>query len=335
MHLPIFRITPLALIGAFAVLSISVASIQFQKISQHKVAFGVYDPNGNFSQKSVLIEHQFVTWRLDNATEFIAAIKKARQASRFPMITIEPWPWEWNGMTSETLFQDIISGKYDSTLELIFKAAQQEAPKKILIRWGHEMERVGQYPWSKEDSKGYIAAYRYVVDFSRNIGITNIFWIWSPAGNKEAEKYWPGKEYVDAIGVSVYATKEWNESDNYDSVLPFEKLMVEKYWFAKRYRKPLIIAEVGVNDISNKKEAWLTAAMKSLSNFPEVKAWVYFNQIQPEIVPLLFSQPNWELTHQQVEILAYSWKEFNNERLSNKNIDEYLESNLAVLPATF
>jgi len=63
------------------------------------------------------------------------------------MVILEP-PWEWNGMTSETLFQDIISGKYDSTLELIFKTAQQEAPKKFLLdgvmRWRKSVNIPGQ-----------------------------------------------------------------------------------------------------------------------------------------------------------------------------------------------
>lgn len=288
------------------------------------VAFGAYDPDKNFQQQNVLIEHKFTPWRLDNATEFIAAVKEARAANKFPMVTVEPWPWNWNWMTSETLFQDILSGKYDSTLQIIFKAAQQEAPSRILVRWGHEMEIVGQYPWAKEDSNGYIAAYRYVVEFSRKMGVTNILWVWSPAGNKEAKYYWPGPEYVDYIGVSVYADMEWDKAAGYAKTRSFEDIMAEKYWFAESYSKPMIVAEVGVNDFSEHKEPWLAAAVKSLTKFPEIKCWVYFNQIQPAIVPVSYGKPHWELTQKQVKILADSWEEFNDGRVSSKNIDEFL-----------
>ncbi|NET32133.1 MAG: hypothetical protein F6K19_09030, partial [Cyanothece sp. SIO1E1] len=43
------------------------------------VALGAYDPDGNFNQADVLIEHQFVTWRLDNANELVTALQRAKQ----------------------------------------------------------------------------------------------------------------------------------------------------------------------------------------------------------------------------------------------------------------
>lgn len=196
-----------------------------------------------------------------------------------------------------------------------------------MLRWGHEMEMVGQYPWAKEDSKGYIAAYRYIIEFSRKMGVKNIFWVWSPAGNKEANLYWPGDEYVDYIGVSVYASKALDKATGYAQTRSFEKLMSEKYWFGERYNKPMIVAEFGVSDDVEHKEAWLSDAVTDLNKFPKVKCWIYFNQIQPKIVPFPIGQPNWELSHNQVKTLAGYWKEFNNGRLSSENIDEFLESN--------
>lgn len=86
---------PGALLPTPARLAPSITSLQ------NKMAFGVYDPKGSFKQEQVLIEHKFTPWRLNNATEFTAAIKAARQTRRFPMVTLEPWPWEWNGMTSD------------------------------------------------------------------------------------------------------------------------------------------------------------------------------------------------------------------------------------------
>lgn len=323
------KISRLVFVGAIATFILCLGLMKFQETFQPEVAFGVYDFNRNFSQKYVLIEHQFVTWQLDEATEFVAAVKKARQANRFPMITLESWPWEQKGMTSETLFQDIVSGKYDSTLELIFKAAKQEAPHKILLRWGHEMEVVGQYPWSKEDAKAYIASYRYIVEFSRKIGAKNILWVWSPAGHMYANRYWPGDEYVDYTGVSIYASRALDRILGYAETRSFEKLMTERYWLAERYQKSMIVAEVGVSDDVENKKAWLTDAVTALTKFPKIKCWVYFDAIHPKFVQFPTGRPNWSLSEREVEVLVDSWKEFNNDRLSNKNIDKYIESNLA------
>ena len=126
-------------------LSFEVAALTTKSDS----ALGVYDPDRAFDRaEAVLIEHHFVTWRPDNADELTVALDRAKQAHRLPMITLESWPWEWNGMGRDTLLQDIVAGKYDPTLRRIFQVMQQHSPQPILIRWGHEMEIVGQYPWS-------------------------------------------------------------------------------------------------------------------------------------------------------------------------------------------
>ena len=297
-------------------------------------ALGVYDPDRAFDRsEDVLIEHHFVTWRPDNADELIVALDRAKQANRLPMITLESWPWEWNGMGRETLLQDIVAGKYDPTLRRIFQVIQQQSPQPILIRWGHEMEIVGQYPWSTDNPKAYIAAYRYIVDFARETGTDNLVWVWSPAGNKTAQKYWPGKSYVDAIGISIYANKAWNYK-NQQKVPSFKQLLLEKYWLVKRYQEPLIAAEVGVAGTKAEKEQWIADAMQTLPSFTEIKAWIYFNQVQPDIVPLPIGQPHWELDRDRIALLLHHWQKISNRSLSPQTIDEYFSQESSHSPAS-
>jgi len=60
-------------------------------LSPSQIALGVYDPSGSFAnQSTVQIEHYFVPWRLDDAKELTAALEDAKQAKRFPLITLEP-----------------------------------------------------------------------------------------------------------------------------------------------------------------------------------------------------------------------------------------------------
>lgn len=285
--------------------------IEFSPNNKKPVALGIYDPADNFTEISdILIEHHFVTWRLNNTEELVTALNEIKQAHRFPLITLESWAWEWNNMTKETLFNDIINGKYDQTLKQVFTVFLAAKPQQILFRWGHEMEIVDQYPWSKKDAKSFIQAYHYIHDFADKMEVNNLIWIWSPAGFPNAINYWVGRKYVDYIGLSIYATKEWNQSENQDKIPSFNQLMSAKYWFSKKYEKPLFLAEVGVNGNEAEKSQWLRDAIANLSKFPQVKAWIYFNQIQPHIVPLEIGFPNWELNEEQIKILLESWRKY-------------------------
>lgn len=281
--------------------------VMYYPIVKPRIALGIYDPKGDFkSATSILLDHHFVTWRLDNTFELDAALQQAKDANRIPLITLEPWAWNWEGMTRETLLWDIVAGKYDATLHQIFLTLKKEAPQKILLRWAHEMEMVDQYPWSKREANDYVAAYHHVVGVARQMEVTNVLWVWSPAGNQEAKYYFPGDAYVDYVGVSIYATKAWNWYET-TRLRPFQELMAEKYWVARRYQKPMIVAEVGVDGTDAEQSQWLAQMVTHLNQFPQVRGIVYFNQIQPEIVPLTIGQPNWELKPNSVAQLLQAW----------------------------
>jgi beta-mannanase len=271
-----------------------------------QAVLGVYDPAQMFQHSAVTIEHHFVPWRPHHAQELQNALQQIQKNQRSPMISLEPWPWNIPGMTRESLLQDIVAGKYDATIDRSLKTIQQLAPTEVLLRWGHEMDVVGQYPWSVADASLYIAAYRHMVLRSRQLGINNIRWVWSPAGNQNAVHYWPGEDVVDIVGISIYATIEWHP-DGHNSLPSFARLMREKYGFAQRWHKPVMVAEVGVNAAPAEQKVWLTQAIQQLGKFPKVIAWVYFNQIQPEIVPLAIGQPDWSLKPEQAEYLAQKW----------------------------
>jgi cellulose synthase (UDP-forming) len=175
-----------------------------------------------------------------------------------------------------------------------------------VIRWAHEMEMVGQYPWGIADGKLYVAAYRYLHQRAQQLGLRNLVWIWSPAGNRNALDYWPGADVVDWVGISIYATPEWHP-DGSGHLPSFQRLMDEKYHLVEPLGKPVIVAEVGVNASPQETQRWLSEAISQLTQFPRLIGWVYFNQIQPDVVPLTIGQPNWSLPEAQVDYLVKHW----------------------------
>jgi cellulose synthase (UDP-forming) len=282
-------------------------SVWFSTLSQPSPALlGAYDPTHLFQDPSVVFEHHFVPWRPDHAHELVTALQQTRRNHRIPMITLEPWPWNSHGMERSTLLPDILAGRYDETLDRALRTIQAVTPQQVVLRWAHEMEIVGQYPWSVQDAKLYVAAYRYIHQRARQLGVNNLIWLWSPAGNRNSVDYWPGKDVVDWVGISIYATPEWNP-DGSGELPSFQRLMQQKYDLVRQWRKPVIVAEVGVNAVPQKQQQWLSQAINHLSQFPQLMGWIYFNQIQPEIVPLPIGQPNWSLQSEQVDYLVKNW----------------------------
>jgi len=258
-----------------------------------KVAIGAYDPEGRLNGLPLEVQHSYVVWFLpDGLTE---AVEAARQMKRFPLISVEPWPLLINNLTAETLLQDINNGYYDQYIHKLAQASKEQFPQIILLRWGHEMEMTGLYPWSQGDPKAYIAAYHRVVDIFREEKVHNVRWVWSPAGNSGAVDYYPGDSYVDYIGVTILADERWDEAAGFSSLRSFETLLQEKYWLAERFAKPLIITEVGVS-IGNEveKEIWLRQAEASFSKYPLVVAFVYFNAVNAH-VSLDNYRPDWSV----------------------------------------
>ena len=280
----------------------------FSRTLQDRVLLGVYDPAHTFEDsRAIAIDHHFVPWRRNDTSELSSALQQSVSSHHLPMITLESWPWNWNGLTDETLLKDITSGKYDLTLTQIFEVLEAYSYQTILFRWGHEMEITDQYPWSKAQADDYIAAYRHIFELGHTMETSHLLWMWSPAGNEDAENYWPGDRYVDCVGISIYAAKAWNEK-NPGELPSFQTLMEQKYWPASRYDKPMMVAEVGVEGSAAEKNDWLSAAVDSLPNFPKINAWVYFNQRQPDIVPLDIGQVDWQISADTADVLMRRWR---------------------------
>jgi len=277
-------------------------------LPEEDVLLGVYDPNQAFRQAPVGIEQVFISWRRNDAREFTSAVEGIRQGGRLPLVTIEPWPFEIYGLTQRTLLKDIVNGRYDRSIRLLAQAAAAQSPQVILMRWGHEMELTGLYPWSQKDPEGYISAYRHFVEIFREEGTTNVQWVWSPAGNRSCQLYWPGAEYVDFIGVATLASEEWDRNAGFVETRSFATLMREKYRNVQEYGKPIIAAEVGVSMSDPESEsAWLVEAVESLGEFPKLKGWVYFNAYQS---PNAFGvDEHWELNKHQIPVLMGAWNQ--------------------------
>lgn len=114
------------------------------------------------------------------------------------------------------LFADVLAGRYDDYLTRFFTKAAAH-PGRVVIRFAHEMNGSG-YPWcvgyrgtggsSVRDAAEFVATWRYVVDFQRRLGASNISWAWcimsTDKGGVPAEQLYPGDAWVDVLAMDLY-----------------------------------------------------------------------------------------------------------------------------------
>jgi len=259
---------------------------------------GAYDPGSSLANTSTLsYDHYFVSW--DMATQWISGVNQhqallqdlagSQSRGRQPIVTLEPWASA--GMNSANLLQDIVAGRYDSNIQWAC-ADIATYPGTVIVRWGHEMENLtGRYPWATSNSGAYISAYRYVVDKCRAIA-PNALYMWSPAGNRNLPSYWPGANYVDLVGLSVYDYPAW-EVSYYGYNRTFHENFGERYGYVAGYGKPIFIAEFGATGSTSVE--WLSSALADMANFPLLQAAVFFNAQDPVGWGANFPAPDWRV----------------------------------------
>ena len=231
------------------------------------ITLGVYDNAQTMTGKPLAYEEVFVDqssaegWVGTNRQSVYDFATAAWAKGRTPIISIEPF--------SGDPLDEIVSGKRDKELaNIASQLARYGGP--AIIRWGHEPEK-SRYPWGGKPAAKYILAYRYVVDYLRKYNPEQkLSFMWSPVGNADGTKYYPGSHYVDYVGCSVFNTK--NRS--------FAETFAPKYQTLAQYCKPIIIAECGVQ-AKHDQAAWVAGLKASASQFPLLKSVIYFNALDP------------------------------------------------------
>lgn len=226
-------------------------------------------------------------------------VRRSYGDGRPVLLSIEPWPLE--GRSKDTLLEDITAGDYDPVIDQLAKSISSLG-QPILLRFGHEMDITGLYPWADAQPDAYVAAYRHFVDRCRRQGLDNAIWVWSPGGTLAALDYYPGDQYVDYVGTTILEYSGWESDAGYATPRPISTLIEEKYQLLKDLDKPIILAETGIAIESTLKKEALIDIVDVIDRYPLVRAIVYFNSRNPE-TPLNTDRPDWSLTDQDIAVL--------------------------------
>jgi cellulose synthase (UDP-forming) len=223
--------------------------------------------------KTPYIQHTFVDWRDDHYLAY--ALARTLQAGNTPLITIEP-RGESDG---SVLLQEIASGAYDAQLNKLTNIIAA-ANSPVYIRFAHEMELAELYSWGDREPRLYIDAYKYVMKKFEDKNSENVYTVWSPAGNKGAEVYYPGDEYVDIIGTTILYDEYWYGKY---FVPRFNQIAQSRFWL-KEFGKPIWVVEFGAGRANIKNQQIIIA--DALNNYESLgfESLVYLNLIDANIV---------------------------------------------------
>lgn len=230
------------------------------------------------------------------------ALKIIAGYGAIPLVFWSPWdkPYGEGRGPDRFRLQDIVAGKWDQYIDQWADAARQYG-KPILVAWGLEMNGTW-FPWSgyyygagtvvgKKDGQTLYAgpelvkkAFRYVVNRVRSRNATNVLWGFH-ANNFSIPKapwnvmanYYPGSDYVDWLGLSVYG--KMVKSGDWPA---FADVMDAPYQEICRLdaKKPLVLAEWGVGEFPpSDKAEYITKAFHLLqTKYQRVKAAVYWHE---------------------------------------------------------
>lgn len=235
-------------------------------------------------------------------------------AGRIPFIRLMPrTDFEEGGPDPVYTLKRFIDGDFDREL----KQWAQDAKKTgipLLAEFGTEVNG-NWFPWNAQyngkDSKTsygspdlydgmerFRDAYRHIIDICREQGTENITWFFHCDVNSDPDVdwnqrvgYYPGDDYIDWIGVSVYGDQmsgeEWR---NFEDILGD---VWEDIRNLSAQGKPIAILEWGtVDNAQHQKPQWIADALHSVMPggrfYPDIKAINYWHE-------------NWEGVHLRID----------------------------------
>ena len=183
--------------------------------------------------------------------------------------------------TGATLLADIVAGAYDVPIRETCAALGRQAPQTVLVRWGHEMDLLGRFPWSTGNPEEFVGAYRHFVGTCRGTGAANLRYVWSPGGAPDLQDYWPGAQYVDYVGLTVLGFGARDVAQGAARPHTFGELFGTNYALVQGYGKPVLVCEFASTGPAAHQERWVAEAAEGLAAYPLLRGVVYFNAVDP------------------------------------------------------
>jgi beta-mannanase len=210
--------------------------------------------------------------------------------------------WMANGYTTT----QIVSGNADSYLKAYAEGVKSYG-KEIWLRPFHEANG-DWYDWGIAKSgagntnQTLIDAWKHVVTIFRDLGVTNVKWVWTTnatnSGSATFTGWFPGDDWVDMVAIDGY---NWGDAQSWSSWKSFTEVFTPAYSALSVSKKPLFIAEFSSSEQGGNKAQWITDMFKDTPvKFPRIFALMWFSQSKS-------AEADWAVNTSEAALNA--WKE--------------------------
>ena len=269
----------------------------------------------------------YLAWDKDIESNFpTSVIDSVYLNNSIPMITWEPWlnTFEDEIADNDHVY-DLISGGFFDDYISEFADKLKGLEKPVFLRFAHELDNPF-YPWFIEGNEAattFKEAWIHTYEIFKNRDTHNVIWIWNPWKAENIVDFYPGREYVDWIGINILNYAEYNQDGKWHD---FESLY-EPYHaeLNKLPQTPVVISEFGTLGDGQNQNRWIEEAFNVIENkYGEIKSVIYFNSNVDN---------NWPEGHESSETL--DWTVPGNRMLKNsfksKEVPDYVFEPLPIL----
>ena len=222
----------------------------------------------------------YLAWDKDIESSFPTAILDSVYLNKsIPMITWEPWlnTFEAEISDSDHVYDLITSGFFDDFISE-FADILKDLEKPIFLRFAHEFDNPF-YPWfmsGDEVATKFKSAWVHTYEIFKNRDAHNVIWIWNPWKAENIAEFYPGREYVDWIGINILNYGEYNMDGEWHD---FESLYQPFHEELKKLPlTPVVISEFGTLRDGQNQDQWIEDAFSVIENdYSEIKTVIYFN----------------------------------------------------------
>jgi len=232
-------------------------------------------------------------WTAQNNRLDVAELRALKRAGSTPFVWWMPANPD-NG--AFFAYSRILRGEFDDYITAFARDAKSFGGRMI-IRFAHEMDG-DWFPWRvryPNTKRQFVNAWRHIVTIFRQVGATNVKWLWSPNGCGKCpadfptmRSLYPGDGYVDYLGMSAFnwgvPTDSWEVATrSWQKWTPMAKLLKRQYGLltALAPRKKIIVAELASSSdapAGTNKAEWIKLGYRaSYAAYPKIALIVYFN----------------------------------------------------------
>jgi hypothetical protein len=233
------------------------------------------------------------------------AASRARERGATPLIWWQPVDPDALSSPTYARHANLIAGRHDDYIRRFARAAR-DFGSPVILRFAHEANG-NHFPWGvtgfDNTAASYVGAWRRVHRLFREVGATNVKFLWSvakkacPGACNPYAAFYPGDAYVDYLGFSNF---NWGSPRAWQPMVKGFRKVTDL--LSQISPKPIVAAENASAAQGGDKAAWIREGYRAVyAELPRISAIIYL-----DVDLRAAGHPDWRLGSPAAALAAYA-----------------------------